>query len=76
MCLVSSLVILKISRADPEKHLHARLVFNPGREVRRSSTLAIGETLVKIFKSEAGAVINVVQLGVRKKSDCSFFFNV
>ncbi len=30
------------------------------------------KNLSRDFKSEAGAVINVVQLGVRKKSDCSF----
>ncbi len=35
----------------------------------RSSTLA-RRNLSRDFKSEAGAVINVVQLRVRKKSDC------
>ncbi len=38
--------------------------------LRRCSTLA-RKNLSRDFKSEA-AVINVVQLGVRKKSDCSF----
>ncbi len=53
---------------DPDDHLHARLLFNPGRKAssRRCSTW-LRKNLSRDFKSEAGAVINVVvQLGVRK----------
>ncbi len=41
---------------------------------RKRSLISVDAVLWlgKTLKSEAGAVINVVQLGVRKKSDCSF----
>ena len=39
---------------------------------RKRSLISVDVVLWLYFKSEAGAVINVVQLGVRKKSDCSF----
>ncbi len=60
-----------MSSKHPEDHLHARLLFSTGREphLRRSSGLA-SRNQSSEYKSEPGAVINVAQLRVKKKSDC------